>query len=236
MHNEWKQGSLGKHRHAPRSEWGLLFLLHEESHVARSSEQTRSPGTTPTTWTEMAFSVAGGTRETWLTSRQWHHSLVGCGPRHVELWPTRSPTVGRVQRSQSTLTSQGSSVCGVPSSGHGCEAPGTEKAPWGESPENGAWDRDPDAQCIEGKLSKENSKGGREGAGPRKDVIKSSLSLDLNHGDLWSINYTAVLTLLGTWGWHFGNLGPFTDRSSHQISTLFSSSPPFCNRFPREWW
>lgn len=36
-------------------------------------------------------------------------------------------------------------------------------------------------------------------AGPRKDAIKSSLSLDLNHGDP-SINYTAVLTLLGTWG------------------------------------
>ena len=29
----------------------------------------------------------------------------------------------------------------------------------------------------------------REGVGPRKDAIKSSLSLDLNHGDLWSINY-----------------------------------------------
>ena len=140
VHNEQNQGSLAKHRQAPRSEWGLLLLtpkskswdghalLQEESHVARSSEQTQSPGIAPALWTEMAFSVAGGA-EIWLTKRPWHHSLARCGPRYIKLWPTRLPTIDRVHRSLKVPSRARGAVQGSPSSGHGYGASGTEMAP-----------------------------------------------------------------------------------------------------------
>ena len=251
-----RKKEIREHRQIPRSEWGLLPAdpksnswdghahLWEESYVTRSLEQTWSPQTPPVMWARMAspcFPVAGKA-ETWLTDMQWPHSLARCDPVIIKLWPVGLPTIKGVQKCLEAPCVARGALWGILSLGFG-----REDLPWHlaqrrclrmspleAEPETGI-----QMHMTHGRNVLRRSLQGRRGRrrgkerSPGRIEFEVKFSLGLIHRGLWSTNYTAELTCLGARGWHSVYLGPFTDRSSCQIGALFSS-PPFCNRFPRE--